>query len=96
MADWTVVSVGKGWAGNVRRNTVVVTGTNADDLSPALVGLHRIDAVVPTGRSGTISGVTAVAAGAADYDGTNLSLFSAAASPGAFSNSSAELYIYGV
>jgi len=96
MADWTVVSVNKGWNGDIRRNRVVVTGTNADDLSPALVGLHRIDAVVPTGRSGTISGVTCVAGGAAAYDGTNLSVWTAADSPAALSNSSAELLIYGV
>lgn len=100
MANWTVVKVSrKGWAGDIRRQRVVVTGTNADTLPPTLVGLHQIHAVVPTGRAGTIEGVTAVAAGAASIGTTGtpaLSLFTAAASPQAFANSSAELFIYGV
>jgi hypothetical protein len=96
MADWAVSVLKKGWAGNIRRNTVLATGTNADTLSPALVGLHQIHAVVPSGRSGSIGGATCAATGAANYTGTALSLFTAATSPAAFDNSSAELFVYGV
>ena len=101
MADWTAVVTKKGWAGDIRRNTVVVTGTNADTLPPALVALAHIHAVVPTGHDGVVSGVTVIPAGAASISTTEgaataLSLFTAAASPAAFSNSSAELYVFGV
>lgn len=100
MADWTVVKVSrKGWAGDIRRQRVVVTGTNGDTLPPVLVGLHQIHAVVPTGRDGTIEGVTCVAAGTAKIGTTAtpaLSLWTAADSPAAFATTSGELFIYGV
>lgn len=99
MANWTVTVTKKGWAGDIRRNTVVVTGTNADTITAELCGLHRIQAVVPTGRAGTIAGVTAIGVAGASCGTTAtpaLSLFTAATSPAAFANSSAELYVYGV
>lgn len=105
MADWTARVIKKGWAGDIRRNTVVVTGTNADTLPPALVGLAHVHAVVPTGHNGVINAngtnVTVIPGGTVSYSTTEtasaaLSLFTAATSPQAFANSSAELYFYGV
>lgn len=106
MADWTVKVVKQGWAGDVRRNTVVVTGTNADTFPPALCGLKHIHAVVPTGHNGAVtlvdgSTVTCIPGGTVSMSTTEtasaaLSLFTAAASPQAFANSSAELYVFGV
>lgn len=105
MADWTVKVTKQGWAGDIRRNTVIVTGTNADTLVPALCGLAHIHAVVPTGHNGVIvhKGVstTVIPGGTVSISTTEtstgaLSLFTAAASPQAFANSSAELYVFGV
>ena len=105
MADWTVKVTKQGWAGDVRRNTVIVTGTNADTIGPALCGLAHIHAVVPTGHNGVIvhKGVstTVIPGGTVSISTTEtstgaLSLFTAAASPQAFANSSAELYVFGV
>jgi hypothetical protein len=101
MADWTVAMVRKGWAGDIRRNTVVVTGTNADTLPPTLVGMAHIHAIVPTGHNGSIAGKTCIPAGGISISTTEtsaaaLSLFTAAASPQAFANSSAELFVFGV
>jgi hypothetical protein len=101
MANWAVVSIRKGWAGDIRRNTVVVTGTNADTLPPASVGLAHIHGIVPTGHNGVVSGVTVIPAGTVSVSTTEgastaLSLFTAAASPAAFANSSAELFVFGV
>lgn len=106
MADWTVIVAKQGWAGDVRRNTVIVTGTNADTFPPALCGLQHIHAIVPTGHNGSITvpghnAVTVIPAGTVSISTTEtaaaaLSLFTAATSPQAFANSSAELYVYGV
>ncbi len=109
MADWTTYVTKKGWAGDIRRNTVVVTGTNADTLPPALVGLAHIHAVVPTGHNGVIvcstatgsTSVTVIPASGVSLSTTEgataaLSVWSAADSPAAFTGSSAELYVFGV
>ena len=102
MADWTVVgTVRKGWAGDIRRNTVVVTGSNADTLPPVSVGMAHIHAIMPTGHNGSIKGVTCIPGGTVSISTTEgattaLSLFTAATSPQAFANSSAELYVFGV
>lgn len=105
MADWTVRVIRKGWAGDIRRNTVVVTGTNADTFTPTLCGLAHIHGIVPTGHNGVINAngtnVTVIPGGTVSVSTTEtasgaLSLFTAAASPQAFANSSAELFVFGV
>jgi predicted RecA/RadA family phage recombinase len=69
MAAAAILKVEQGWAGDRVRNRVILTSASAttDTVTPAKVGLKQITAVVPTGRSGSIDGITVIAAGAADY-----------------------------
>lgn len=106
MADWTVKVTKQGWAGDVRRNTVIVSGTNDDILAPAACGLAHVHAVVPTGHNGVIThkgtDYTVVPAGAVSYSTTEtatqaaLALFTVGTSPAAFTDTAAELYVFGV
>lgn len=61
MAAATVHSVIDGWAGDNKRQRVILTlaTTNADTLAPSAVGLREIYAVQPTNRIGTLPGKTA-------------------------------------
>lgn len=54
MAAATIHAVEHGWAGDKKRNRVILTlgSTNADTVTPAAVGLKTIEAVQPTNRSG--------------------------------------------
>lgn len=54
MAAATIHGVEQGWAGDRRRNRVILTlaTTNADTVTPASVGLKVIEAIVPSYRSG--------------------------------------------
>lgn len=56
MAAATVHSVVDGWAGDSKRQRVILTAasTDSDTLAPVAVGLSVIEAIVPTGRIGTI------------------------------------------
>lgn len=58
MAAATVHSVIPGWAGDRRRQQVILTlaSTDADTLDPGAVGLKEIEAVVPTNRAGSLGG----------------------------------------
>lgn len=58
MAAATVHSVVDGWAGDIKRQRVILTAasTDSDTLAPAAVGLKEILAIQPTGRIGTITG----------------------------------------
>ena len=107
MANWTVYMVQQGWAGDIRRNRVVVSGTNTSGTLPAnLVGLSHIHAIKPTGHNGDVMDITDTArtcipAGNVSYSTTEgataaLSLFTVGTSPAAFTGSTAELLVYGV
>lgn len=59
----TIHSVVDGWAGDQRRQRVIVTlGATNEVINPVQVGLKEITAVVPTGRVGSISGRDGVVA----------------------------------
>lgn len=51
MAAATIVAVEQGWAGDRKRHLVGLTlaSTNADTVTPASVGLQKIEAVVDAG-----------------------------------------------
>ena len=57
MAAATVHSVVDGWAGDIKRQRVILTAasTDSDTLAPVAVGLQAIEAIIPTGRIGTIT-----------------------------------------
>lgn len=74
MAAATVHSVVEGWAGDCKRQRVILTAasTDSDTLAPAAVGLSEIHAIVPTRRIGTLDGrdgavTSVVAATVTDY-----------------------------
>jgi len=70
MSAVTVLKVEHGWAGDRKRNRLIFTcaSTDADSLAPSAAGLQEIEAIIPTGRAGTIDGNTVVAAAAFDYN----------------------------
>jgi hypothetical protein len=58
---YTVHAVEHGWAGDLKRNLVVVTLSATDDtIDPLYFGLREIKSIRPTLRTGTIQGVASV------------------------------------
>jgi len=85
MAAATVHSVVDGWAGDIKRQRVILTAasTDSDTLAPGAVGLQEIHAIVPTGRIGTITGrdgtvASVVAAVVTSFNTSNTLLCTAA------------------
>jgi hypothetical protein len=58
---YAVHAVEHGWAGDLKRNLVVVTlsATN-DEINPLYFGLREIKSIRPTLRTGTVQGVASV------------------------------------
>lgn len=89
----TIHSVIQGWAGDQKRNRVIVTlGATNETITPSQFGLHEVTAVVPTGRFGTLEGVSGpvasvVTATFTSWDNDNSILYAAAAK--------VELNVYG-
>ena len=56
MAAATILAVDQQWAGDRKRVLVGLTlaSTNADTVTPQVVGLKKIEAIVPTGAIGTL------------------------------------------
>lgn len=81
----TIHAVTHGWAGDQKRNRVIVTlGATNETILPAQVGLKEVTAVVPTGRTGTLSSAagavtTVVTATFTSWDNSNNILYAAAA-----------------
>jgi hypothetical protein len=99
MAAAAILQVRKGWAGDIRRNRVKFTSAHAstDTITPASVGLSQIFGVVPTGRSGSVDGVTCVAAGAIDYvPATGVTIVYVPTSTSAVSSGNYEADFYGI
>lgn len=74
MAAATIHSVVSGWAGDMKRQRVILTAasTDSDTIAPSAVGLSEIWAIVPTRRIGTLDGrdgavASVVAATVTDY-----------------------------
>lgn len=85
MAAATVHSVVDGWAGDCKRQRVILTAasTDSDTLAPVAVGLSVIEGIVPTGRIGTLPArqgteASVVAAVVTSYDTSNTLLCTAA------------------
>ncbi len=103
MSAVTVLKVEQEWAGDRRRHRVIFTSASAttDTVTPNAVGLQFIEAVVPTGRSGTIDGNTVVAAGAVDIAygaggaATQVIIVYIPTSTSAVSSGNYEVYFYG-
>jgi hypothetical protein len=101
MAAVTIVKIlEKGWDGNRRRNRVVFTVASAttDSITPKQVGLHRIDAIRPTGRIGSWEGLTLVGASHASLNSTNdiIITYGSADADGALSAGNVEADFYGI
>lgn len=100
MADVTVNAIKKGWAGDVRRQRVVLTGSNGDTLPASIVGLHKIFAITPTGRSGTVQGVSnvvpALNVGRAESTGAITGYKPNGTAIAALSSDPIEVLIYGI
>lgn len=81
----TIHSVIDGWAGDEKRQRVIVTlGATDETILPSQVGLKEITAVRPTGRFGTLQGrdgavTSVVTATFTSWDNTNNILYAAAA-----------------
>lgn len=81
----TIHSVLHGWAGDQKRNRVIVTlGATNETITPSQVGLKQVTAVVPTGRTGTLSGASGpvasvVTATFTSWDNDSSILYAAAA-----------------
>jgi hypothetical protein len=99
MAAIAVLKVEHGWAGDRKRNRLIVTAaaTDSDTLAPAAAGLQEIEAIVPTGRAGTIDGNTVVAASCVDYNiGTDvIVIYTPEGAATQVSSGNYEFYVYG-
>jgi len=99
MADLTVHKVDHGWAGDRRRQKVVVTAANGKTLTPVMCGLSHIEAIRPTHRIGEWeSGQDLATCSHVGYtkSTTVVVFYSGSNADSAITSGKVELYVYGI